>query len=88
MSLLEAMAGGLPVVGTDVEGIRDVVRHYKNGLLVPMNDVQTLSSRIRELILDKGLRLSLGNNARCTMEENYSLKKSVKDYEDNMISLL
>ena len=75
-TLLEAMACGLPVIGTNVEGIKEVIRHGGNGILC-----NTDSISIREAIIsvmeDEGLRETLGNNARKTIEERFSLEKLI-----------
>ena len=42
LSPLEAMASGVPVVGTDVMGIREIIREHENGFLVPADGVQAL----------------------------------------------
>ncbi len=71
-TLLEAMACGMPVIGTDVKGINEVIEHDKNGILC-----NTDSSSIREAIIslmeDEGLKEKLGKNARNTIIEHYSL---------------
>lgn len=50
--LLEAMAAALPIVGTDVTGIRDVVVDGKTGRLVPFGDVEAFRSAITEVTED------------------------------------
>jgi glycosyltransferase involved in cell wall biosynthesis len=68
MSMLEAMAWGLPVIVTPVGGIPEAVRNRQNGLLVqPGNQVQ-LSQAMQQLIEDENLRISLGNAARQSIE--------------------
>ncbi|MEO0562499.1 MAG: glycosyltransferase family 4 protein, partial [Chloroflexota bacterium] len=62
-TLLESMACGLPVIGTDVSGIRDVIQHEETGLLVPP-DEQALADAIRRLLDDASLRQRLGAAAR------------------------
>ena len=54
--LIEAMAAGVPVVATDVPGIRDVVRHERNGLLVPPRNAAALAAAIKRVLDDVGLR--------------------------------
>lgn len=54
--LIEAMAAGVPVVATDVPGIRDVVKHDRNGLLVPPRNPRALASAVRRLAGDERLR--------------------------------
>jgi glycosyltransferase involved in cell wall biosynthesis/CDP-glycerol glycerophosphotransferase (TagB/SpsB family) len=50
--LAEANCLGVPVVGTDVDGIRDVIRHGQNGYLVPNGDAEAMAGRI-ELLLKR-----------------------------------
>jgi glycosyltransferase involved in cell wall biosynthesis len=59
-SLLEAMACGVPVVATSVGGVSDVVVDRETGLLVPVRDVQAMSSAIAQLITDPARALKLG----------------------------
>ena len=54
--LIEAMAAGVPVVATDVDGIRDVVRDRETGLLVPPAQPEALAAAIRRLVSDVALR--------------------------------
>lgn len=56
---LEAMAAGLPVVGTCVGGITEIVRDDENGLLVQPNDAPALASAIARLLTDDELRQRL-----------------------------
>jgi glycosyltransferase involved in cell wall biosynthesis len=57
--LIESMAAGVPVVATDVPGIRDVVRHDRNGVLVPPRNPRALASAIRRVAADGPLRRRL-----------------------------
>jgi glycosyltransferase involved in cell wall biosynthesis len=54
--LIEAMAAGVPVVATDVAGIRDVVRNGETGLLVPAGSPPDLARAIDRILFDNGLR--------------------------------
>ena len=54
--LLEAMAAGVPVVASDIEGYRDVVSSGKQGLLVPPRDESALADAVCRLLQDKALR--------------------------------
>jgi glycosyltransferase involved in cell wall biosynthesis len=68
MSMLEAMAWGLPAIVTPVGGIPEVIRHNRNGLLVEPGDRAQLIQAMHQLIGDEALRLSLGRAARHSVE--------------------
>jgi glycosyltransferase involved in cell wall biosynthesis len=69
--LIEAMAAGVPVIATDVPGIRDVVRHEVNGLLVPAAAPADLTKAIERIIEDRALRERLIENGLRTVRENF-----------------
>ncbi len=62
--LLEAMSYGRPVVGTNVGGIPDIVRHEQTGLLVPQKDPRALAEALRRLLTDHSLAAQLGAAGR------------------------
>jgi L-malate glycosyltransferase len=63
ISLLEAMASGLPAVVSDVGEARDVIRHGDNGFLYPRGNIVELSQRLTELLDDERLSHELGQRA-------------------------
>ena len=58
--LAEAMAAGLPIVASDIDGYRDVARDGLEALLVPPGDVNALVAAVREVLDDRRLAESLG----------------------------
>lgn len=72
--LLEAMASGLPVICTKVEGAREIIKNGLNGLLVE-NNSQSIRRQIINLISNLRLRKILSVSARRTIVENFDLKK-------------
>lgn len=87
ISLIEAMAAGIPVVGTDSDGIREVISHGKNGFLVKTGDVQGFKKILTTLLGDASLRRRLGAESKRLAQESYSLARCVRQYEDLYASL-
>lgn len=78
---IEAMAARKAVVASDVGGIPEIIEDGVNGLLIPSNDSAELASAVERLIKDKKLRKKLGENGRKTVEEKFSTKKQIKEFE-------
>lgn len=76
-TMLEAMAYGLPVIGTQSGGVRSVVTHGETGLLVPPADVDALAGQIVELVKQSEQARALGAAARQHVLERYDLQKMV-----------
>jgi glycosyltransferase involved in cell wall biosynthesis len=64
LTLIEAMASGLPIVTTATCGMRDVIRDGANGLLIPMYSPEAIVDAVAKLIEDAAMRASLGRAAR------------------------
>jgi glycosyltransferase involved in cell wall biosynthesis len=62
--LLEAMAQGIPVVGTAVEGVTEAVVDGECGLLAPPGDAEAVADRLARLLADERLRTALGAAGR------------------------
>jgi glycosyltransferase involved in cell wall biosynthesis len=71
-AFLEAMACGVPVVGADCGGARELIRHGENGWLVPPHSVPALVEAIRTLKADDALRLRLRQAALEDIERDHS----------------
>jgi len=71
VSLLEAMAAGLPAVATDVGGIGEVLEDGRTGYLVPRADPVALHGKIRELVCDASTRERMGAAARELVMDRY-----------------
>lgn len=80
-ALLEAMALGLPVIASSVDGVPEAVADGRNGLLVPPGNPQALAAALRRLVLDPDLRSRLGAAARQTVAERFGLIRMMADYE-------
>lgn len=88
ISLIEAMAAGLPTVATNVEGIRDAITRNEEGVLVELDDVVALKEALARLIRDPEWRLRLGRAGRERAVQKYSLQRCVREYEQLFLSVL
>jgi glycosyltransferase involved in cell wall biosynthesis len=75
---LEAMASGLPVVATDVGGLRQYVRHGVNGELVPAGDSAALARSIVRYLDDPGLSARVGQRNRDDVVAGFSWTQSAR----------
>ena len=79
LTILEAMAMGLPVIATDTVGSRGLIDDKINGFIVPINDPEIMAEKILYLTNDYSLQKKLGKQARS--------KAKMKQYSWNDIAL-
>jgi len=75
VSLMEAMATGMPVLSTVHSGIPELVQNRKSGFLVPERDVDALAERLEYLIEHPELWPEMGRAGRRFVEEHFDIKK-------------
>jgi glycosyltransferase involved in cell wall biosynthesis len=75
--LVEAMELGKPIVASDIGGIKNLVRHGENGLLVPVGDVAAWTETIGSLCRDPDGRRRMGDAGR-RIAPRYSSKEMIK----------
>lgn len=72
ISLLEAMALGIPSISTNVNGIPEAVKHLETGWLIETGDVRGLIDAVKALKTDKSLREKLSRNGRDLILKNFN----------------
>jgi glycosyltransferase involved in cell wall biosynthesis len=77
--LLEAMALGLPCVGSDVTGIPGAIDDGQSGLIAPEGDAVALARAIARLLDDPGLRARLSTEARRVVERDFDISRNVPE---------
>ena len=80
VTVIEAQAAGLPVVSTDVGGVRDVVADGESGFLVPPGDVDAMADALAMLAGAPALRASFGERGRGVLTR-YSVPRLVDDLD-------
>ncbi len=80
LTLLEAMASGLPAVVTDVGGNGEIVRHEREGLLFPRGDAAACADAITRVFRDPALAARMGAAGRARAIERYQLGRTVEAY--------
>lgn len=88
LAVLEAMARGLPVVVTPVGGVPEVVRNEEHGLIVPVDDPESLAGAIERLARDPALGRRLGEAGHARVRDDFSFEKMTRKYEQLYFSLL
>jgi glycosyltransferase involved in cell wall biosynthesis len=78
LAVLEAMAAGLPVVGTDVGGISELIVDGETGLIVEPENPAALAAALESLARDPERRLQLGQRGRERVAESFSAEASAR----------
>lgn len=81
ITILEAMASGLPVVATDVDGNPEVVINNNTGYIVPPKNPKLLAEKIIKLLLNGETRRKMGQNSRERVEREFSFDKMISKYD-------
>lgn len=78
-SMVGALRFGLPVIGSDVPGLNNVLANNQNALLYPLGDTEALARQIAVLVINDELRRALGEKARLLYDAKYSFDQTIKD---------
>lgn len=82
LSVLQAMASGLPVLGAPGGALGELVRHGQEGLLVPPDNVPAFSDALSTLLSDDMARIVLGESARLRVIEQHDRSRSMAALAD------
>lgn len=81
LALIEAAGLGKPIIATDIDGSREIIRDGETGLLVPPADPVALAGAVRRLLEDAALARRLGEKARNEIPPAFGLKRMVAETE-------
>jgi glycosyltransferase involved in cell wall biosynthesis len=88
LTLLEAMAAGLPIVATAVGGNREVVVDGETGFLVPRRDPVAFAEAVCRLLSSQELRAQMGAAARRRAESHFDVRRMASRYQELYLRLL
>ncbi len=86
--LVEAAALGKPIVATDIDGVREVIRSGATGVLVPPRDPGALAASILLLLKDKAFADGLGAAARAEIPPQFSIERMIGETESLYLEVL
>jgi len=82
LSILEAMQVGLPIIATDVGGVKEAVIDSDNGFLIPKGSEVLLRQRLTQLLTDVSLRESMGQRSKELFIEKFTFKKMLTETKE------
>lgn len=80
--LMEAMAAGVPIIATDIEGCRTLIKDNITGMLFQVGDYNSLAEKIVKLVKDEHLRVSFSAAGKAFIKINYSAEKMAAQYSE------
>ncbi len=86
--IIEAMAAGVPVIGSRHAGIGEAIEHGRTGFLVPPGDANALAAAIRELIDDPHKRHALGEAGQRRAAEHFDAVAQSRRLEETLLSVV
>ena len=81
MTVLEAMACGVPVLASAVDGVREIVTPGEHALLAPSENVEVFRAELKRLLSEPDLRLRLAANARKLVEDRFDARTLAAELE-------
>ena len=79
---IEAMSFGLPVIGTNMGGLKEIINHGETGYLFDFNSSDDFKNYLQILIDDETLRLKLGENGRNRYKKLFQLENNLKNIKN------
>jgi glycosyltransferase involved in cell wall biosynthesis len=88
VSLIEAQAGNLPIVTTDVGGVRDIVKDEETAFVVPPKNAEQFAQKLKILIQNEKIREKMSQNGWTYVKDNFDYRTLTKNMRDLYYKLL
>jgi len=85
--MIEAMSHGLPVLGTTVDAMKEIVEEGKSGFLVPPNDTATLAERLTRLLGNSPLAQEMGRRGQARVSNQFLWQHVVDRVEAALLGM-
>jgi len=86
--ILEAMACGLPIIASDIGGVRLVVKEGFNGKIIPPGNVGLLSESIISILKDKEFLIQMGENSRLLVENEFNWNYVANKFKNEFTKII
>ncbi len=87
-TIIEAMASGVSVVASDLDGVSEAISDEETGMLIPDGDEAAFAEAVVRLARDEALRNALAKTGRHRVVHEFSLERHVREFERTLSSLL
>jgi glycosyltransferase involved in cell wall biosynthesis len=88
MAMLESMALAVPMIASDLGGMGEAIVHRKSGLLFPPKNCRRLIAEMKYVMESPAAAASLGNAAKASVSERFTLDQMVEGYEDVLRAII
>jgi glycosyltransferase involved in cell wall biosynthesis len=88
VSLIEAQACNIPIISTDVGGVKDILLENETGYIVPKNNSEKFAEKLLLLIEDEKKREKMSQNGWLFVKDNFHYQRLVKDTEKYYLNLV
>lgn len=88
VSLIEAQAGNIPVVTTDVGGVKDIILENETGFIVPIGNLEMYAEKVLDLVENEEKRLKMSQNGWNFVQDKFSYQTLVKNMDNYYTKLI
>lgn len=88
VSLIEAQACNIPVISTDVGGVKDIINENETGFIIPKNNLVEFAEKLLFLIENEKIRKKMSQNGWSFVKDNFHYQRLVRDMESYYKRLL
>jgi glycosyltransferase involved in cell wall biosynthesis len=81
LTIWETMAAGIPIVSTDVGGVKEIIEQEKCGIIYPINSIEGGGNALEKILFNSELKKSMGLNGKAAVKNKYNVGSFIKSME-------